>query len=280
MIPAFRPAPVQVSYLGFPATMGADFIDYILVDRFVVPESEEADFSEKLVWLPTCYQPNDAGRDHITPRTSRGDWGLPEANVVLCCFNNSYKFSPAMFDIWMRLLKETSGSVLWLLTASELAESNLRKEALKRGVDPGRLIFAPRVSFAAHIERHRHADLFLDTLPCNAHTTASDALWGGLPVLTVSGSTFAGRVAGSLLRSIGMPELVCSSLEDYEQAALALIRTPERLRAMRLKIEQKRDVNSLFDLPKLTRSIERAYQRMWQCWIAGEGPKAFAVENE
>ena len=280
MIPAFRPAPVQVSYLGFPATMGADFIDYILVDRFVVPESEQAFFSEKPVWLPTCYQPNEAGRDEITARTSRGDCGLPEASVVLCCFNNSYKFSPAMFDIWMRLLKETPGSVLWLLTTNEPAEHNLRKEALARGVDPSRLVFAPRVSSAAHIERHRHADLFLDTLPCNAHTTASDALWGGLPVLTCSGNTFAGRVAGSLLKAIGMPELVTTSLEDYEQMALALIRAPERLRAMRRKIEQKRDVNSLFDLPKLTRSIERAYQRMWQCWLAGEAPQAFAIENE
>lgn len=280
MIPAFRPAPVQVSYLGFPATMGADFIDYILVDRFVVPESEQAFFSEKPVWLPTCYQPNEGGRDEITARTSRGDCGLPEASVVLCCFNNSYKFSPAMFDIWMRLLEQAPGSVLWLLATNEPAENNLRKEALARGVDPSRLVFAPRVSSAAHIERHRHADLFLDTLPCNAHTTASDALWGGLPILTCSGSTFAGRVAGSLLNVIGLPELVTTSPDEYEQMALALIRAPERLRAMRRKIEQKRDVNSLFDLPKLTRSIERAYQRMWQCRLAGEEPEAFAIENE
>jgi predicted O-linked N-acetylglucosamine transferase (SPINDLY family) len=280
MIPAFRPAPVQVSYLGFPATMGTNFIDYILVDRVVVPESEQAFFSEKIVSLPTCYQPNDAGHHEIAPPTSRGDCGLSEESVVLCCFNNSYKLSPGMFDIWMRLLKETPRSVLWLLATNEPAENNLRKEAMARGVDTGRLVFAPRVSSATHLERHRHADLFLDTLPCNAHTTASDALWGGLPVLTCRGNTFAGRVAGSLLSAIGMAELVTASLEDYEQMALALIRAPDRLRAMRRKIERKRDVNSLFDLPKLTQSIERAYQRMWQRWLAGEEPQAFAIENE
>ena len=280
MIPAFRPAPVQVGYLGFPATMGADFIDYILVDRSVVPDGEQAFFSEKLVFLPTCYQPNDARRGEVTAPTSRGDCGLPEESVVLCCFNNSYKISPEIFDIWMRLLNETPESVLWLLATNELARANLRKEAVARGVDPGRLVFAPLVSFAAHLERHRHADLFLDTLPCNAHTTASDALWGGLPVLTCRGNTFAGRVAGSLLSAIDMPELITTSLEEYEHRALAMIRAPERLRAMRRKIEQKRDVNSLFDLPKLTRAIERAYERMWQRWLAGGEPQAFAIENE
>jgi protein O-GlcNAc transferase len=280
MIAAFRPAPVQVAYLGFPATMGANFIDYILVDRFVAPDDEQAFFSEKFVLLPTCYQPNDARRGEVTAPTSRRDCGLPEESVVLCCFNNSYKISPEIFDIWMRLLNATPESVLWLLATNKLAQTNLRKEAVARGVDPGRLVFAPLVSFAAHLERHRHADLFLDTLPCNAHTTASDALGRGLPVLTCSGNTFAGRVAGSLLTAIGMPELVTASLEEYEHRALAMIRTPERLRALRRKIEWKRDVNSLFDLPKLTRAIERAYQRMWQRWLAGAEPQAFAIENE
>jgi predicted O-linked N-acetylglucosamine transferase (SPINDLY family) len=280
MIPAFRPAPVQVGYLGFPATTGADFIDYILVDRSVVPDGEQAFFSEKLVFLPTCYQANDARRGEVTAPTSRADCGLPEGSVVLCCFNNSYKISPEIFDIWMRLLNKTPESVLWLLATNELARANLCKEAVARGVDPGRLVFAPLVSFAAHLERHRHADLFLDTLPCNAHTTASDALWGGLPVLTCSGNTFAGRVAGSLLSAIDMPELIAASLEEYEHRALAMIRAPERLRAMRRKIEQKRDMNSLFDLPKLTREIERAYERMWQRWLAGGEPQAFAIENE
>src|SRR5580704_17520506 len=224
MIPALRPAPVQVSYLGYPATMGVDFIDYILVDRFVVDGSEQPVFSEKLVHLPVCYQANDPAFARIASPTSRRDWGLPEEGLVLCCFNNSYKLSPGIFDIWMRLLGATPGCVLWLLATNELAEANLRKEAAERGVDPARLVFAAVVPSAVHIERHRHADLFLDTLPCNAHTTASDALWGGLPVLTCSGSTFAGRVAGSLLKAIGLPELVTTSLDEYEQMALALIR--------------------------------------------------------
>jgi predicted O-linked N-acetylglucosamine transferase (SPINDLY family) len=271
---------VQVSYLGYPATMGADFIDYILIDRFVVDDAEQADFSEKLVHLPVCYQANDScfGRD--TSATSRRDWGLPEQGLVLCCFNNSYKLSPGIFDIWMRLLSATPGSALWLLATNGLAEANLRKEAAKRGVDPARLVFAAVVPAAVHVERHRHADLFLDTLPCNAHTTASDALWGGLPVLTCRGETFAGRVAGSLLNTVGMGELVTTSLEEYELTARALLADPARLRAMRQKIEQKRDVNALFDLPTLSRAIETAFERMWQRHLAGLEPQAFAVENE
>jgi predicted O-linked N-acetylglucosamine transferase (SPINDLY family) len=279
MIPALRPAPVQVSYLGYPATMGADFIDYILVDRFVVDSSEQPVFSEKLVHLPVCYQANDPAFARAVSPTSRRDWGLPEQGLVLCCFNNSYKLSPGMFDIWMRLLGATPGSVLWLLAANELAEANLRKEAAARGMDPARLVFAGVVPLAAHIERHRHADLFLDTLPCNAHTTAGDALWGGVPVLTCRGDTFAGRVAGSLLNAVGMGELVTASLGEYELTAQALLRDPGRLEAMRRKIEQKRDVNSLFDLPTLTRAIETAYQRMWLLHVTDEGPQAFAVEN-
>jgi len=205
---------------------------------------------------------------------------LPEEGLVLCCFNNSYKISPEVFDVWMRLLNDTRGSVLWLLATNELAVANLRKEAVARGVDAGRLIFAPRVSLDAHLERHRHADLFLDTLPCNAHTTASDALRGGVPVLTCRGNTFAGRVAGSLLNAIDMPELVTTSLEEYEHKARTMIRAPDHLKAMRRKIEQKRDVNSLFDLAKLTQAIERAYEQMWRRWLARGEPQAFAIENE
>jgi protein O-GlcNAc transferase len=279
MIPALRPAPVQVSYLGYPATTGADFIDYVLVDRFVVDHSEQPVFSEKLVHLPICYQANDPAFARATSPTSRRDWGLPEEGLVLCCFNNSYKLSPGIFDIWMRLLGATPGCVLWLLAANGLVELNLRKEAAARGIDPARLVFAGVVPSAVHIERHRHADLFLDTLPCNAHTTASDALWGGLPVLTCRGDTFAGRVAGSLLNAIDMDELVTTSLDQYELIAKALLGDPGRLRALRQKIEQKRDVNSLFDLPTLTRAIEAAYERMWQLHLAGEGPQAFTVEN-
>jgi len=277
-ISAYRPAPVQVSYLGYPATMGADFIDYIIVDKFVVPSSQQPFFSERLVHLPGSYQVNDRRRE-MTASPSRQDCGLPAEGLVLCSFNNSYKISPAFFDTWMRLLRSVPGSVLWLLEANELVQGNLRSEAAKRGVDSNRLIFAPLVPSAEHLGRHRHADLFLDTLPCNAHTTASDALWAGLPVLTCSGNTFAGRVAGSLLTAVGMPELVTGSLEEYEQMALALARSPQRLTALRRKLEDNRDASALFDLPKLTGNIEAAYARMWQTWLSGQKPAAFSVES-
>ena len=278
-IMAYRPAPVQVSYLGYPATMGADFIDYIVVDPVVVPASQQRFFSEKLVHLPCSFQANDRRREVATVRTSRGDCGLPAAELVLCSFNNSYKISSAFFDIWMRVLHAVPGSVLWLLEANRLVKANLRSEAEKRGVDPDRLIFAPVVSSAEHLERHRHADLFLDTLPCNAHTTASDALWAGLPVLTCSGDTFAGRVAASLLTAVGMPELMTGSLEQYERTALALARDPQRLIALRQKLQESRHTCSLFDLPKLAGNIEAAYARMWQTWLAGERPAAFSIEG-
>jgi predicted O-linked N-acetylglucosamine transferase (SPINDLY family) len=278
-ISAYRPAPVQVSYLGYPATMGADFIDYIIVDPFVVPAGQQPFFSERLVHLPGSYQVNDRRREVTSARTSRQDHGLPPEGLVLCSFNNSYKISPVFFDIWMRLLRSVPGSVLWLLETNGLVKGNLRSEAGKRGVDSARLIFAPVVPPAEHLGRHRHADLFLDTLPCNAHTTASDALWAGLPVLTCSGDTFAGRVAGSLLTAIGMPELVTGSLEEYEQAALALARDPQRLVALRQKLEKKRDTSSLFDLPKLTANIEAAYAWMWQTWLSQKKPIAFSIES-
>jgi predicted O-linked N-acetylglucosamine transferase (SPINDLY family) len=278
-ISAYRPAPVQVSYLGYPATMGADFIDYIIVDPLVVPSSQQPLFSERLVHLPRSYQVNDRRREVADARTSRQDFGLPAEGLVLCSFNNSYKISPAFFDIWMRLLRAVPGSVLWLLEANPLIPGNLRFEAEKRGVDSGRLIFAPVVPPAEHLGRHRHADLFLDTLPCNAHTTASDALWAGLPVVTCCGDTFAGRVAGSLLMAIDMPELVTKSPDEYEQAALALARNPQRLIALRQKLQNNRDASALFDLPKLTGNIEAAYARMWQTWLAGQTPAAFSIEG-
>ncbi len=278
-ISAYRPAPVQVSYLGYPATMGADFIDYIIVDPFVVPSSQQPFFSERLVHLPGSYQANDRRREAASAPTSRQDWALPEGGLVFCSFNNSYKISPAFFDIWMRLLRAVPGSVLWLLEANQLVKGNLRSEAAKRGVDSDRLIFAPVAPFAEHLGRHGHADLFLDTLPCNAHTTASDALWTGLPVLTCTGDTFAGRVAGSLLMAIDMPELVTTSLEEYEETALALARDPQRLIALRQKLAKKRDKSALFDPLKLTGNIEAAYARMWQTWLSGQKPAAFSIEG-
>jgi protein O-GlcNAc transferase len=277
-ISAHRPAPVQVSYLGYPATMGADFIDYIIVDSFVVPGSQQPFFSESLVQLPGSYQVNDRRREIAVP-ASREDCGLPADGLVLCSFNNSYKISPAVFETWMRLLRSAPRSVLWLLEGNELVKANLCREAGKRGIDPARLVFAPLAPAAEHLGRQRHADLFLDTFPCNAHTTASDALWAGLPVLTCSGETFASRVAGSLMKAVGMPELVTASLDEYERTALALIRDPQLLSGLRRKLAQNRDTSALFDLPKFTGNIEAAYTRMWQTWLSGQKPAAFSVES-
>ncbi len=240
-IAAYRPAPVQVSFLGYPATMGAPFIDYVLVDSFVVPADEQPYFAERLVHLPGCYQVNGANREIAAPAPSRRDCGLPPHGFVFCSFNNSYKITPEVFAVWMRLLAAVPGSVLWLLASNDLVERNLRREAQIRGVESGRLVFAPRLPFAEHLARHRHADLFLDTLPCNAHTTASDALWAGLPPLTCVGQTFAGRVAGSLLAAVGLPALITASLGEYERTALALARDPLRLRELRDALRRHRE---------------------------------------
>jgi protein O-GlcNAc transferase len=278
-IAAFRPAPVQASYLGFPATMGAEFIDYIIVDDVVAPASAQPSFAEKLVHLPGCYQVNDRRRAIAPSAPSRADCGLPRAGFVFCTFNNSYKITPDFFACWMRLLVAVAGSVLWLLEANDLVARNLRREAEARGIDPARLVFAPRAPLAEHLARHRNADLFLDTLPCNAHTTASDALWAGLPVLTCAGSTFAGRVAASLLTAMDMSELIAASAAEYERIALALAREPRKLAEVRARLSRAREASAVFDLPRTARHLEAAYARMWQRWCAGESPIAFAVED-
>jgi predicted O-linked N-acetylglucosamine transferase (SPINDLY family) len=278
-IAAYRPAPVQVSYLGFPATMGAEFIDYIIVDGFVAPAAAQPLFAEKLVHLPGCYQVNDRRRAIAVSPPSRAGCGLPHADFVFCSFNNSYKITPDFFAGWMRLVAAVPGSVLWLLDANDLAARNLRREAERRGVDPARLVFAPRAPLAEHLARHRNADLFLDTLPCNAHTTASDALWAGLPVLTCAGNTFAGRVAGSLLTAMGLSDLIAASPAEYERIALALARDPRKLADLRARISRAREASPVFDLPRAARHLEAAYARMWQRWCDGESPVAFSVDD-
>lgn len=275
---AWRPAPIQVNYLGFPATMGADFIDYIVVDPFLVPPDQQAFFTEKLVHLPTSYQVNDTRREIAEDTPARAEAGLPGQGFVFCSFNNNYKITPALYDIWMRLLDAVPGSVLWLLSDSAAAEKNLRAEARIRDVDPDRVIFAPRCQLADHLARHRLADLFLDTLPYNAHTTASDALWAGLPVVTCAGRSFAARVAGSLLHAVGLPELVTETLKDYEALALRLAREPDTCAAIRSKLRANRDTAPLFDTDHFRRSIEAAYTAMYTRWQAGDAPSAFAVE--
>jgi protein O-GlcNAc transferase len=274
---AARPAPIQVNYLGYPGTMGADFIDYIVADRIVAPPEQQGFFTEQFVMLPGCYQPSDTQRA-AAPPTSRRDCGLPAEGFVFCCFNNSYKITRAFFETWMRLLKRVPGSVLWLLESNELARRNLRREAEQRGVDPDRLVFAPIRPIGEHLARHRHADLFLDTLPCNAHTTANDALWAGLPVLTCAGATFAGRVAASAVAAAGVPELITPSLAAYEQLALDLARTPARPRELRERLEKNRATAALFDIAAYVRNLESAFTRMWERWRAGEPPAVFAIE--
>jgi predicted O-linked N-acetylglucosamine transferase (SPINDLY family) len=277
---AFRPAPIQVSFIGYTGTMGADFIDYILVDRFIAPMAQQACFSEKLVQLPHCYLPSDTTRRISLPSPSRTACGLPADGFVFCCFNNNHKLTPAFFEIWMRLLRGTPGSVLWLLESNSIVADNLRREATARDIAAERLVFAPRLPPSDHLARHRLADLFLDTLPYNAHTTASDALWAGLPVLTCAGATFAGRVAGSQLQAIGLTELITTSLSDYETRALQLAREPARLAEIRRELADNRLHMPLFDIIRYVRDIEGAFARMWEQWCKGEQPMPFALADE
>jgi predicted O-linked N-acetylglucosamine transferase (SPINDLY family) len=274
---AHRPTPLQTSYLGNCGTMGVPFIDYIIADQIVVPANQARHYTEKVVYLPNSYQCNDSRRDVPRSTTSRADVELPEAGFVFCCFNNNYKVAPEIFDVWMRLLAACPGSVLWLLADNPYAMLNLRREAAARGVAPERLVFAPRLSREDHLARHRLADLFLDTLPVNAHATASDALWAGLPLLTCIGNTFAGRVGASLLQAIGLPELVASSLAEYEAIALALARDPEALARVRTKLVSNRSTQPLFDTARTTRNLETAYMTMWERTRRGEPPESFIV---
>jgi predicted O-linked N-acetylglucosamine transferase (SPINDLY family) len=274
---AKRPAPIQVNYLGYPGTMGADYIDYIIGDRFVIPENHRRFYSEKVVYLPESYQANDTERKIANTSPGRIESKLPQVGFVFCSFNNSYKILPEMFDIWMRLLREIEGSVLWLLEGGPAVSINLRREAERRGVAGDRLVFAPRAELSDHLARHRLADLFLDTLPINAHTTASDSLWAGLPVLTCLGSTFAGRVAGSLLSAVGIDELITQSLDDYEALALRLARNPDELALLKADLARRRLSHPLFNARRFARHIESAYTTMWQRYQRRESPAHFAV---
>ncbi len=274
---ARRPAPIQVNYLGFPGTMGADYIDYVIADEFVIPRDHQNHYVEKVVYLPECYQANDSKRK-ISERTpTRAEVGLPEQVFVFCCFNNNYKLTPQIFDIWMRLLQRVEHSVLWLYQRNAETIANLRREAQARGVASDRLVFASKVKLEDHLARHRLGDVFLDTLPYNAHTTASDALWAGLPVVTCAGRTFAGRVAGSLLHAAGLPELVTYTLEDYESLALKLATDEVLLREIKEKLARERLTKPLFDTDRFRRHIEAAYTTMWEIHQRGEEPRSFKV---
>jgi predicted O-linked N-acetylglucosamine transferase (SPINDLY family) len=258
---AYRPAPVQAQFLGYPGTTGADCVDYVIGDATVTPLSMAECFSERIAQLPDCYQPNDRARP-LPPAAPRADCGLPEGAFVFCCFNSNYKITERVFDRWCAVLRAVPGSVLWLYEANPQASRNLLREAAARGVDASRIVFAPFLPVERHIARLRNADLFLDTLPYNAHTTASDALWAGVPLLTCIGGTFAGRVAASLLRTVGLPQLVTESMDAYERLAIELARDPGALAAIRAHLEAVRGTTPLFDAQRFARSIEALYERM------------------
>jgi len=274
---ALKPSPIQVNYLGFPGTIGVSYIDYLIADRVVIPEASRRHYAEKIVYLPNSYQANDSKRRMSDRPMDRAEFGLPAEAFVFCCFNNNYKITPSTFEAWVRILKRVPGSVLWVLEDNPQASANLIKEAVQRGVSERRLIFTGRMPLSEHLARHRLADLFLDTLPYNAHTTASDALWAGLPVLTRTGTTFPGRVAASLLKAIDLPELVTTMAQEYENLAVELAIRPEMLRSIREKLEQNRLTQPLFDTRLFTRHLESAYAMMFDRYRAGLAPEHLSV---
>ena len=277
-IVAARPAPLQVNFAGYAGTTGMPFIDYIIADRIVIPEEHHVYYSEKVVYLPHTFFPTDRKRRIAEYTPTRTEAGLPETGFIFACHNTPYKITPEVFEIWMRLLRAVEGSVLWLSSTIDAAVVNLRREAAGRRVAPERLVFGPRVPQREdHLARLRLADLFLDTLPYNAHTTVCDALWVGLPVLTCAGATFPGRVAASLLYAAGLPQLVTASLVEYEELALVLAHAPERLAAIKEKLKRNRDTEPLFDTARFTRDLETAYTIMWQRQQDGLPAASFAV---
>jgi predicted O-linked N-acetylglucosamine transferase (SPINDLY family) len=277
---ALRVAPIQVSYLGYPGTMGVPYMEYLIADHTLIPAPSRVHYSEKVVYLPDSYQVNDSRRAIAARVFTREQVGLPAQGFVFCCFNNSYKILPAVFDVWMRLLQRVPGSVLWLLQDNAGAMQNLYQEAQRRGVDPSRLVFATRLGHSEHLSRQRLADLFLDTLPYNAHTTASDALWSGLPVLTCMGESFAARVGASLLKAVGLPELISENLAQYEALAVQLASQPQRLAALRERLAANRATAALFDTRRFTRNLERAYAQILQRHRDGLPPDHIEVGSE
>lgn len=274
----YRAAPIQVSYIGYLGTMGADYIDYLIADKTIIPHGSEEFYSEKIAYLPS-YQVNDRKRVVSDRLFTKQELGLPEKGFVFCCFNNSYKIIPSVFDGWMKILLAVEGSVLFLFAENQWAEGNLKKEALARGIDSSRLIFAGRIPSDEYLARYRACDLFLDTFPYNAGTTASDALWVGLPVLTLVGQSFASRMAASLLNSIGLPELISDTQERYEALAVELATNHEKLLAIKRRLVANRHTTLLFDTPSFTKSIEAAYIKMHELHLKHLPPKCINMDK-
>ena len=274
-----RLAPIHVNYLAYPSTMGSDCIDYIVADPIVISDNQRANYSENLITMPHSYAPADNEREISKTVTTRADFGLPLKGFVFCCFNAAHKITSREFDIWMRVMAKVDGSVLWLLRPCEVAVNNLRKEAAQRGIDPARLVFADRLPVAKHLARHKHADLFLDTFNYNAHTTASDALWAGLPVVTKQGEQFAARVCASLLGAVGLPELVTASPDTYERLILNLARRPDALDAINRKLSVGRSTMPLFDTARYTRNFETGLRAAFDLHLAGKPCADIAVTD-
>jgi predicted O-linked N-acetylglucosamine transferase (SPINDLY family) len=259
--------------------MGADYIDYLIADETLIPSGSEHQYSEKIAFLPDSYQVNDSKRQISERIFSKEELGLPSTAFVYCCFNNNYKITPDTFGSWMRILRAVDGSVLWLLEDNPTAAINLRKEAEMRGVAADRLVFAKRFDLPEHLARHRVADLFLDTLPYNAHTTTSDALWAGLPVLTRAGESFASRVAASLLNAVRLPQLITSTQDEYEATAIRLAKDPNLLEEIRSTLARNRIESTLFDSERFARNIENAYLEMHERHLSGLAPEHIYVES-
>ena len=274
---ALRAAPVQVNFLGYPGSIGAEYMDYIVADPHVIPVHEQPHYSEKVIYLPQCYQPNDPLRPLPRMAPGRAELGLPEAGFVFCCFNHLYKLTPAIFGVWLGLLRQLPDAVLWLLEGAPTATRNLRVMAAANGVTPERIVFAPHVPLPQHLARYRQVDLFLDTTPCNAHTTASDALWMGVPVLTLTGQTFAGRVATSLLHAVSLPQLCARTIDEYANKALYLATAPDELANLKAHLESGRQHFAAFDVSAYCRRIETAYQEIWRRQRRGESPRMLEV---
>jgi predicted O-linked N-acetylglucosamine transferase (SPINDLY family) len=274
---AYRAAPIQINYLGYPGTLGADFMDYIVADRFLIPGENQKYFNEKPLYLPNTYMPTDDCREISQKPMSRSDMGLSDCAFIFCCFNNNYKISPNEFDIWMRLLTKVENSVLWLRKSNQFSIINIKNEAQKRKVDPSRLVFADELPMDEHLARQRLADLFLDTFAFNAHTTATEALWAGLPIVTKLGKGFAARVAGSLLNAVDLPELITETEEDYEALILKLATNPTKLAKIKEKLANNRLNQPLFNTELYTRHLENGYQQAYQNYFDGNLPQTIMV---
>jgi predicted O-linked N-acetylglucosamine transferase (SPINDLY family) len=266
---AKRVAPIQINYLGFPGTLGSKYFDYIIADKVIIPESSKNNYSEKVLYLPNCYQPSDTKRSIPDLNFNREQFNLPKNSFVFACFNNHYKINPNIFNSWMKILKNVEGSVLWLIETSEVACNNLKKQATKNGVDSSRLVFAKRMKLDQHLLRHNLADLFIDTSPYNAHTTANDSLWSGLPVLTFLGKTFPGRVSASLLQALGMSELIALNQEDYEKKAIELGNNRKKVEQLKLKLKENKNTQPLFNINMYSRDLEKLFLKSYNNYISG-----------